>query len=221
MFHEEPFPDGTLYFWFMARKKWTPKEEVTDSLLLFREKRKWQIALRRYVLEQKWGSGYAPFFGLDSVNFRKWIELQFDEETSWENFSAQWQFDHIVPVAYFDFGNEADLRLCWNFTNIRIEKLMLNKKRGHRIDVLASKAYFERLFEQTRYPICRDMVRKIEEIEVSEIGTTVLLEEFIREKSTYLQDLSSFSAYEFSMLNEGVAVATILAEREFLRKLND
>src|ERR1700761_583282 len=133
----------------MARKRWTPKEEVNDALLLFREKRKWQIALRRYILEQRWGSSYAPYFGLDIVNFRKWIELQFDTETNWGNFSETWQFDHIIPVAYFDFGNDLDLRLCWNFINIRLEKISNNKNRGHRVDVLASRAYFERLYEQT------------------------------------------------------------------------
>jgi hypothetical protein len=203
----------------MARKKWTPKVEITDSLLLFREKRKWQIALRRYVLEQKWGTSYAAYFGLDSANFRKWIELQFDEETNWDNFSSDWQFDHIVPVAYFDFASEPDLRLCWNFINIRLERLTMNKKRGHRIDVLACKAYFENLYRQTHYSPCREMVRKIEEIEISEIGSTGRLEDFIRENRIYLEKISSFTAYEYSLLNQGVAVENILAEREFLSKI--
>ena len=203
----------------MARKKWTPKVEITESLLLFREKRKWQIALRRYVLEQKWGSAYATYFGLDSANFRKWIELQFDEETNWDNFSSSWQFDHIVPVAYFDFGSESDLRLCWNFVNIRLEKLTLNKKRGHRIDVLACKGYFENLYRQTQYSPCLEMVRKIEAIEISEIGSTGGLENFVRENRHYLEEISSFSAYEYSLLNQGAAVEEILAEREFLSKI--
>jgi|SRR5579871_1103924 len=204
----------------MARKKWTPKTEVTESVLLFREKRKWQIALRRYILEGRWGSAYAPYFGLDTTNFRKWIELQFDEETNWDNFSSAWQFDHIVPVAYFDFEDDRDLRLCWNFVNIRLEKISLNKKRGQRIDVLASKAYFERLFKETKYPRCEEMLRKIEEIEVSEIGSTTGLENFIRENSIYLQTIASFSAYEYSLLNEGREVARILEEREFLKQIS-
>lgn len=200
----------------MARKKWTPREEVTDSLLLFREKRKWQIALRRYVLEQKWGSSYAPYFGLDCLSFRKWLELQFDDETNWENFSEAWQFDHIVPVAYFDFSEERDLRLCWNFTNIRVERLSMNKSRGHRIDVLASKSYFQRLFERTGYSICREMIEKIERIEVSEIQSTTMLEKFLSDNREYLETISSFSAYEYSRLNEGIEAKKILEDRDFL-----
>lgn len=204
----------------MARKKWTPKEEVNDALLLFREKRKWQIALRRYVIEGRWGSSYAPYFGLDCTNFRRWIELQFDEDTNWDSFSTSWQFDHIVPVAYFDFNNDLDLRLCWNFINIRLEKLTMHKNRGNRIDVLASRAYFERLYEQTEFSLCKSMLEKITSIEVSEIRSSVKLEEFIKDNQEYLRLLGSFSAYEFSRLNEGIELDRIIEERNFLQRMN-
>ena len=220
MFHEKQFPSETLYFCFiMARKRWTPKTDVTDSLLLFREKRKWQIALRRYVLEQNTGSSYAPYFGLDCSSFRAWLELQFDDGTNWDNFSKGWQFDHIVPVAYFDFNDDSDLRLCWHFTNIRVEKISLNKNRGHRIDVLASKAYFQRLFERTGYHACQAMIEKIERIEVSEIKTTIKLEDFLIENKRYLETISSFSAYEYSRLNEGIDAEKILTDRSFFNRL--
>src|ERR1700733_6249523 len=122
------------------RKKWTPKTEITDSLLKFREKRKWQIALRRYVLEQNKSSYYAPFFGIDSGNFRKWIELQFEKDMNWENFSLIWQFDHIIPVNYFDFTNKNDLRLCWNFINIKAERIDAPEVQMGHIDILSAKS---------------------------------------------------------------------------------
>lgn len=202
----------------MIRKKWTPKTEVTEALLKFREKRKWQIALRRYILEGKWGSAYAPYFGLDTQHFRKWIALQFDEEMRWDTFSVTWQFDHIVPVAYFDFDKEADLRLCWNFINIRVEKIDHNKNRGNRIDVLGAKAYFEALYNRTQYSICRDMIFKIEEIELSEIKSTKRLEDFIVDNKEWIDAISFFSAYEYGQLNEGISIEKILEERKFLDK---
>lgn len=204
----------------MARKKWTPQEEVTDSLLLFREKRKWQIALRRYVIEQKPMAFYPPYFGLDITNFRKWIGLQFDKDTNWGNFSIAWQFDHIIPVAYFDFKQEADLRLCWNFINIRLEKILPNKNRGHRIDVLASKAYFKKLHRETGYSICLDMIQKIDRIEVTEIRSTLEMEKFIHGNLKFLEIVSSFSDYEFSRLNQGLTINEIINERELLRKMS-
>lgn len=204
----------------MARKKWTPREEITDSLLLFREKRKWQIALRRYVIEQKPVAFYPPYFGLDIINFRKWMELQFDEDTNWGNFSAAWQFDHIVPVAYFDFASNAELRLCWNFINIRLEKISLNKNRGHRIDVLASKAYFKKIHRETKYPLCLEMIEKIDRIEVAEIKSTKAMEKFILEKLKILKITASFSDYEFSRLNQGLSIDEIINERELLKKMS-
>lgn len=202
----------------MARKRWTPQTEITDSLKQFREKRKWQIALRRYVLEKNKSSFYAPYFGLDHNSFRRWIELQFDEDTSWENFSQAWQFDHIVPIAYFDFENQEDLKLCWNFVNIRIEKLQLNKNRGNRIDVLAAKSYFQDVFQKTKYQLCKKMVEKIEQIEVSQIYSNENLENFILENKHYLETISSFSSEDFDRLNTGTSFEDIVFEKEFFKK---
>jgi hypothetical protein len=204
----------------MNRKKWTPKTEVTPSLIKFREKRKWQIALRRYVLTGKWASPYAPYFGLDTLKFREWIELQFDKETNWDNFSKTWQFDHIVPVVYFDFEKDSDLKLCWNFINIRIERIELNKNRGHRIDVLGAKTYFEKLYRETGYNLCGEMVNKIEQIEVSQIESSAGLEGFIKENKQYLETIASFSPYEYDRLNEGIELEQILEERAFSNKFS-
>ena len=104
----------------MARKKWVPQSEITPALLKFREKRKWQIALRRYVLEKQACVLYAPYFGLDIISIRKWFEMQSPVGLGWDDFAKNWQFEHIVSVAYFDFGLAELLTLCWTFTNIRV-----------------------------------------------------------------------------------------------------
>src|SRR5205085_7867496 len=163
----------------MTRKRWSPQTEITPALLKFREKRKWQIALRRYVLEKNISSFYAPYFGLDLENMRKWFALQFDPEMSWDDFGNKWQFDHIVPVTFFDFSDETDLRLCWNFTNIRVEKFQRNKDRSNRLDVLAAKTYFEELYNQTLYPICGKMLDKIDRLEISNLTSTEKQKKFI------------------------------------------
>ncbi len=173
------------------------------------------------MLEQNKCSFYAPYFGLDSGSFRKWIELQFAPDMNWDNFSEVWQFDHIVPVTYFEFEQESDLRLCWNFTNIRAERLDLNKNRGNRVDVLAAKAYFDALYQHTQYSLCLDMVRKIERIEVPGTESTHHLETFILDNREYIDSIASFSSHEYNSLNEGASVKQILAEREFLKNLGN
>lgn len=202
----------------MSRKKWTPQKEVNDSVLQIREKRKWQIALRRYVLEKQKCSAYAPYFGLSNERFRQWIELQFVGELNWTNFSDSWQLDHVVPVAYFDFSKEEDLRLSWNFTNIRVAKIEKSGVAINRIDLLAAKRYFEKLQKQTGYAICAAMTDKISRIEAYQVGETKLLANFIIDNRSYLDAVQNFTAEDFERLNTGTDLKVLLSEKEFLKK---
>jgi hypothetical protein len=185
---------------------------------VFREKRKWQIALRRYVLEKQKVSFYARYFGLDIIHFRKWIELQFDQDLNWNNFGKAWQFEHIVPVVYFDFTNEDDLKLCWNFINIRVDKAHLNKNSASGVDVLTAKAYFENIFRTTGFPVCNAMINKIQLIENAQIKNISQVEAFIKQNSNYLATVGNLSAYEFEQLNMGVSLEEINMERTLLLK---
>jgi hypothetical protein len=202
----------------MAGKKPMQTEGVTEAQLKFREKRKWQLALRRYVIEQKANENYALYFGLDIKSFREWIEIQFTEDLNWESFAVKWQFDHIVPVAYFDFSIEEDLKLCWNFVNIRVEKIELNKARGNRVDVIAVKAYFETLYRNTNYFLCTRMLAKIDEIEVSNIVSEPKIEAFINARKADFEIMYTLTAAEFAQMNRGVPFNDVLLEREILRK---
>lgn len=182
------------------------------------EKRKWQLAFRRYVMEGTPSEAYAPYFGLDKINLRKWFELQFTEGVSWESFAANWQFDHIVPVAYFNFSREEDLLLCWNFVNIRVETINSNKNRGNRVDVLAVKKYFSDLFERTGYWACKKMLEKIEAIEINNIEANEHLISFLTENKTWLSELGNLNKEEFAKFNSGTPIKDILLEREILKK---
>jgi hypothetical protein len=205
----------------MARKRWTEHTEVTPALLKFREKRRWQIALRRYVLDRNISTSYAPYFGLDIENLRKWFEMQFDQETNWDNFGKRWQFDHIVPVTFFDFSIDEELKLCWNFTNIRVEALQKNKDRGSRLDVLAAKGYFEDLYNATSYPVCRTMLDKINRLELTAFGTTANQQAFINQNREYLDLIANYSAFEFELLNRGRDQVQVRTELEFFKKINE
>ena len=202
----------------MARKKWTPQTEITDSLIRFREKRKWQVSYRRYVLEKMPCEAYAPYFGLDIETLRRWFELQFTDGLGWDNFGKAWQFDHIIPATYFDYSNSEDLILCWSFINVRVEKMSLQKNRGNRIDLLAVRPYFQDLYNKTGYSLCQKMLEKISAIEASNREIHPAIEAFIIENKSLLESLSTFSYAEYNRLNQGMTVSEVLLEREILRK---
>ena len=187
----------------MARKKWTPNTEFTPELKEFREKRKWQIALRRYVLLQSPASYYAPYFGLDTKNIRMWFKSQFKNGSSWEDFGKKWQFDHVIPITYFDFTSEEELKLCWNFTNLSIEHFEENKNRGDRIDIIGAKKYFKELYDQTGYKPCLELFQKIESLEISVFTNTSAQQTFMKLRKNFLEEIENFSSFEFELLNKG------------------
>ena len=202
----------------MERKKWTPRLKVDEAALKFREKRKWQLALRRYVLEKNISSGYAFYFGLSIDQFRKWIELQFTKEMKWENFGSAWQFDHIIPLAYFDFSNEEDLILCWNFLNIRVARLEQNKSVTGRMDMVGVKSYFKSLYSKTNYSLCLKMIEKLEKIKSSVKLNEPAIEQFIIFNKAQIELSATFSKEEFNRLNTGNSIDEIILEREIFRK---
>lgn len=162
---------------------------------------------------------YAPYFGLDIKNLRQWFEYQFTNDLNWDNFGKKWQFDHIIPVTYFDFANEDELKMCWNFTNIRVEKFQLNKDRGNRLDVLNAKNYFEELFEKTHYAVCTKLLSKIDEIEVSDFVSTEAQQLFIRDHNEYLEMIKGYSAFEFELLNSGRSITEVKKEIDFFKNI--
>jgi hypothetical protein len=207
-----------FYLCAMARKKWVAKAEITPALLKFREKRKWQIALRRYALERNSCVQYAPYFGLDIESIRKWFEMQFEAGIGWADFAKKWHFDHIIPVTYFDFADDAELKMCWNFTNIRVELFQKNKDRGNRLDVLAAKSYFENLYTSTLYKPCLNLLEKIDKLEISEIVSSEKQQAFITEHRPYLDMIENYSSFEFELLNSGRTIEEVIKEVNFLKK---
>lgn len=196
----------------MARKKWSPQSEITPELELSREKRKWQIALRRYVLESQPCIAYAKYFGLDTKTMRKWFEVQFASEMSWETFGKNWQFEHLIPVVYFDFSKTEDLRLCWNFMNLRVVSTDSSKNASTKADLLICREFFESIFEKTGFPVCKQFLQKIEEIQGAEKLNPEVVIKFITEKSEFLNSIREYSDFEFELLNIGRSIDQIASE---------
>ena len=205
----------------MARKQWSAKEEITPELLQAREKRKWQIALRRYVMLQSPSPEYAPYFGLDSANIRKWFALQFEEGVNWEGFGKSWQFDQIIPVQHFDFAREEDMRLCWNFVNLRVEHLSGEGNKGGRLDLLVAKNYFRELQKATGYAVCGDLLAKIDEIEANEAIKSVKQVAFIQENLDFLRTIKTFGVFEFELLNSGKSATEVQKEAGFIKNIGN
>lgn len=201
-----------------TRKKWTAHSDVTSEILRLREKKKWQIALRRYVVEKLGSAVYAQYFGLDISNFRAWIESQFKLGYSWENFGVAWQFDHIIPVSHFDFRQQEDLKLCWNFLNIRALDLEIGKKATNHFDLGGARAYFEGLYDRTSFRPCLYFLKKLDKIERSEMIDNERQVDFLKAKREYLGQIAQFGSFEFGLLNSGLEIQDVIKASSTIRK---
>jgi hypothetical protein len=204
----------------MARKRWTPQTEITDSLLRLREKRKWQLAYRRYVVEQKPSETYASYFGLDIQTLREWFTLQFCEPMSWDNYGKAWQIEHIIPATYFDFQDEKELKLCWSFINMRVQPLDEEGQHSSSFNLLASKTYFTQLQTGTQAKYCTEMLEKLKEIEEKQVEIPETVYSFLTQHQEKIEQIHALTADELDQLNRGTDLKEILLEREILKKFS-
>jgi hypothetical protein len=56
------------------------------------------------------------YIGCDIPYFKKWIEFQFIENMSWDNY-GEWHLDHVKPCCSYDLTNNNDLLECFNWKN--------------------------------------------------------------------------------------------------------
>lgn len=69
------------------------------------------------------------------------IELQFDENMSWENYGVYWDIDHIIPQCLFDFTDIGQVRLCWSIGNVRPMVREENALKADTVDMALIREY--------------------------------------------------------------------------------
>lgn len=77
------------------------------------------------------------YFGCDKEHFRKWIEYQFNENMSWDNYGIYWNIDHVLCMKCFEFETEEEpeCKECHFWMNLRpIEKIKNCQKKSSVVD---------------------------------------------------------------------------------------
>lgn len=127
-----------------AKKNWLVKKEDPDYQSKHREyqkqykrqKRKDPIFklkenLRTYFYRTITNKSNSVFKYLgDLGEFKYHIELQFNNNMTWENYGTYWEIDHIKPIEMFNFADENEIKECWNYKNL--QPLTINENRTKR-----------------------------------------------------------------------------------------
>lgn len=78
--------------------------------------------MRSMVVKGYKSAHTMELIGCTPEKLKKWLEAQFDEGMTWENFGkgeGKWNIDHIIPCAKFDLTKENHQKVCFNYRNLR------------------------------------------------------------------------------------------------------
>jgi hypothetical protein len=70
----------------------------------------------------------------------KWLESQFDEKMTWDNYGAYWVIDHVKPCKAYDLTDDTQVSECFHWKNLRPLEKVENAEKSDKVlpDVIAS-----------------------------------------------------------------------------------
>jgi hypothetical protein len=111
------------------RKQKIKEKRITDNNFKIKEVLKSKI---NKVLKGK-KTSFNKYLGCELNQLKLWLEVQFDEKMTWENYGSYWQIDHIIPISVFNFTKEEDKLICFNWKNLQPLESNLNRSKSNKI----------------------------------------------------------------------------------------
>lgn len=99
----------------MRNKRLREKRE-TDGVFRVTESLKSRV---HYVLRANKSHASSKYIGCSNEYLRKWIEYQFDDQMTWDNYSKVWHIDHVIPISAFSLQNDHCHYFCFHWSNLR------------------------------------------------------------------------------------------------------
>jgi hypothetical protein len=99
----------------------------TDTLYRLRLNHRSHI--NKYIFSKNQSS--IRYLGCNTEMLKKWLEFNFDEEMSWDNYGTMWTIDHILPLSLFDLNNKENQNVAFSWKNL--QPLKDNFSKGNKI----------------------------------------------------------------------------------------
>jgi hypothetical protein len=110
------------------------KKYKTD--LNFRILRNLRTRFRLTTNRKKISKEVKECLGCTFEEFRLYLEKQFKEGMSWNNYGSKigcWSIDHIIPCSSFDLSKFEEIKKCFHFSNCQPMWTVDNSSKGNRI----------------------------------------------------------------------------------------
>jgi hypothetical protein len=102
--------EGREYMRAYGQKRLDENEQARMNLRLHN-------SLRKMIHRPTYNGCMVELVGCSRKKFIDFMESQFEEGMSWDNYGKIWHVDHIVPCSYFDLTDKDDQRVCFNWRN--------------------------------------------------------------------------------------------------------
>lgn len=97
-------------------RRWRREKMKTDPGFRLRN----ILSSRLYsLLKKRHHSDVLIYLGCSKEYLVRHLETQFCRGMTWANYGTYWQVDHIIPCAVYDHANIEQVKLCWNWQNLR------------------------------------------------------------------------------------------------------
>ena len=82
---------------------------------------------------RKAGIHWEILVGYTIEDLKKYLEKQFDEKMSWENYGLYWDVDHIKPISLFRYTlpEDPEFKQCWALENLQPLEHMTNVRKSN------------------------------------------------------------------------------------------
>jgi hypothetical protein len=71
------------------------------------------------ILGGKKDVGALALLGCSAQQLRSYLQAQFAQGMSWNNFGTYWHADHVIPLAWFDLSDTNQQRWAFHYTNLQ------------------------------------------------------------------------------------------------------
>ena len=80
----------------------------------------------------------------------KWLEYNFGDQYTWDNYGTEWHLDHIRPCASFHMADEKEQKKCFHWTNLAPLSISENTGKKDKINTEYIEYYEKRVMEFLR-----------------------------------------------------------------------
>lgn len=131
----------------------------------FRLRKVLRTRLYKTIKGIKTSTSILSYLGVDIVVFKNFLEYQFSNNMSWDNYAVVWEIDHVEPCSYFDLVDDDEKRKCFVWTNMRPLLKDHNRSKSDTYDELVveqHKLVVEKFLKSAQYQVNTECVDGVE-----------------------------------------------------------